>query len=329
MRYCLPVLSVLAILIAGTPAAAQEAQPPVMVEILGLRTWTRQMVEDSVAKYRPGISLADHSCAVILRDSVGFADAASSRFQVRGDTTWLALSVIEPDLRDRVRFRVYPEARPPVPEWAGLREVLEKDPQAMEPLQDPGVLLEHADSAFGRPLPDETRELRRRLRTHATARDWTLAREVILSDSSYENRAIAALVLSNFPERDSTYYLLAEGLRAKDSGASAAELVLSALTRDERRPVIPWAPAKDALSALIGGTNLFAYTKVLHVLVDTGIDPALGRELARQNPGLLLDSLGARNRYFSGAAHRFLTHIRGEDLGRDRATWEQWLSSAS
>ena len=198
----------------------------------------------------------------------------------------------------------------------------------MEPLQDPSVLLENADSAFGEPLPEETRELRRRLRAHRTARDWSLARETVLSDSSYASREIAALVLSNFPERDSTYYLLAEGLRAKDSGASAAQLVLSTIARGSPRPV-EWKPAKNALQSLVGGTNLFAYTSVLGVLVTTEIDPALGRELASRNPDLLLDFFGAQNPFLSQVTHRFLTHIRGEDLGRERSAWEQWLSSST
>ena len=113
MRLRLTVVCTLAFLVAATTAAAQEAQPKVVVEILGLRTWTRQMVEDSVAKYQPGVSLADHACAVILRDSVGFADAASMRFLSRSDTTWVALPLVEPELKDRVRFRIYRAKRPP------------------------------------------------------------------------------------------------------------------------------------------------------------------------------------------------------------------------
>lgn len=321
----LPLVSALALLLPASSAAAQDARSPVVVEILGLRSWTPRMVEDSVARFQPGISLADHACAVILRDSVGFADAAAMVFQKEGDTTWVALAVVEPDMEDRVRFRAYPERRLPAPEWADLREVLAEHPQAMSPLQHPGALFGDADAFYGRPLPGETLELRRRLRTHATERDWDLARESILSDSSDANRTVAALVLSNFPGRDSTYYLLAEGLRAIDSGASTSQMVLSAITRHAPRRV-EWSPARDALAALVGGTHLFSYTYLLEALVATEIDPALGREIAGRNPGLLLDFLGARNPFLSPVAHRFLVHVRGGDLGPERAAWEAWLS---
>ncbi len=47
-----------------------------LVEIIGLNEWTPAQVEDELARYAPGISLASSACAVILRDSIVF-DAAS------------------------------------------------------------------------------------------------------------------------------------------------------------------------------------------------------------------------------------------------------------
>lgn len=314
--------------LAPMAAVAQEADRNVtIVEILGLRSWTREMVEDSVAKYAPGVSLEDHACAAVLRNFVGFANAASIE-SARGDTTWRILPVIEPDLKHKVRFRAYAVKRPRVAEWAEIFTVLEAHPQAMNPLQHPEILLEGADTFFGSPVAPAALQLRRTIRTHASSEDWALARSTILTDSSYANRAVAALVLSNFPDRDSTFYLLTEGLRAPDHGAAAAEMVLSALVRGAGR-AIDWAPAREALEAVVGGTNLFAYNDLLHALVDTEIDPLLGRELARLNPVLLLDHLGARNPMSPRAAHRFLVHVSGHDLGRDTAAWEEWLTSAA
>lgn len=324
------ILSCLApAVLAPVAAVAQEADHNVtIVEILGLRSWTREMVADSVAKYAPGVSLEDHACAVILRDSVGFADAASISLSFGGDTTWTVLPVVEPELGELVRFRAYAVKRARLEEWSDIFEILEGDPRAMNPLQHPEVLLEGADTFFDSPVAPVALELRRTIRAHATPENWELARSTILTDSSPTNRAVAALVLSNFPDRDSTFYLLAEGLRATDSGASAAEMVLSALVRGAPRAV-DWAPARDALEALVGGTNLFAYTDVLHALVETEIDPRIGRELARLNPVLLLDHVGARNPMSPRAAHRFLAHVSGHDHGRDRAAWEEWLTSAT
>ncbi len=315
-----------ALTLAASASAAQSAQgQTTVVEIVGLQSWTRQMVEDSVAKYSPGISLADAACAVVLRDSVGFANAAVNSFSFGGDTTWMVLSVVEPELRDRVSFRAYSTRAPAIGEWADLFEILEQDRGALNALQHPEVLLGGADTLFGRAVPEGTLELRRRLHTHGTARDWELARNAILTDSSYTNRIVAALVMSNFAERDSAFHLLAEGLRSTDRGASAAEMILSVLGRGAPRP-INWRPARETLEALVGGTNLFAYGDLLDVLVATQIDPALGHGLARVNPALLLDHLGARNPSTPRIAHRFLVHVHRRDVGRDRAAWERLLA---
>jgi hypothetical protein len=315
----------LAVLLAPSALVAQEARKgTTVVEILGLRSWTRQMVEDSVAKYQPGVSLADHACAIILRDSVGFADAASMTMSMGGDTAWTVLPVVEPALRDRVRFRTFAAERPKVAAWADIFAVLERDRGSMNDLQHPEVLFGQADSMFGRPVSASTLELRRAIRRHNSARDWALARNALLHDGSPRNRAVAALVLSNFPQRDATYHLLADGLRVSDMGAGLAQMVLSAMSRHAPRRV-DWRPAEDALAALVGGTNLFMYTHVLDLLAATRVDPTLGRRLARANTVLMMDHLTARNPFSPPPARRFLVHIRGQDLG-DAAAWNAWLS---
>ncbi|HLL81830.1 MAG TPA: hypothetical protein VK420_04225, partial [Longimicrobium sp.] len=298
--------SALAIALSFAPSAlvAQDARKgTTVVEILGLRSWTRQMVEDSVAKYQPGISLADHACAIILRDSVGFADAASMTMSVGGDTSWTVLPVVEPALRDRVRFRTFTSERPRAAAWADIFAVLERDRGALNDLQHPEVLFGHADSVSGRAISASARELRRKVRRHNSARDWARARNALLGDGNPRNRLVAALVLSNFPQRDSTYYLLADGLRVTDIGAMGAQMVLSAMSRHSPRRV-DWRPAEDALTALVGGTNPFMYTEVLDVLAATRVDPALGLELARANPVLLMDHLTARNPFSPPPARR-------------------------
>lgn len=318
-----------ALLLASAAAAQQPARAgTTVVEIIGLRTWTRQMVEDSVAKYQPGVSLTDHACAVILRDSVGFANAASQGYSMGGDTSWTVLPVVEPAQRAQVRPRVYAARQPKIAEWTDLFTVLEQHPQALNYLQHPEVLVGDGTTAFGEAVPAPALELRRRLRWHRTPHDWALARAALLSDSSATNRTVAALVLSNFADRDSAYHLLAEGLRANDMGSSAAVLVLNALSRGAPRRV-NWAPARDALEALAGGTNLFAYTDFLRVLVATDIDPLLGRELARVDSHLLLSHLGAANPYSPPPVHQYLVHVgAGRDFGRDTAAWQAWLSES-
>lgn len=317
------LISLLILLLPAT-IAAQAPGSTTVVEIVGLREWTRGMVEDSLAKYAPGTSLEDRGCAVILRDSVGFADASYIRLRGFGDTAWVVIPVVEPSAAHLIRFPEYTVAAPPVEEWSDVFEVLGETLRPLAQFRTPEVVLGDADSLAGRPLSEETLRLREVLRRHDTGVDWELARNTILTDSSFHNRAVAALVLSNFPARDSAFYLLVGAIRAPDIGGSAAMTVLTALSRGAQPPS-DWSPAREALEALVGGTAIQFYPAVLDLMRAWEIDRDLGRELMRVNPELLFDHLGARNPMTPLAPHRFLTYISGTDFGRDTAAWRAWL----
>jgi hypothetical protein len=284
------------------------------------------MVADSVARYVPAVTLADAACAVILRDSVGFANAAAIHVSFgSGDTTWMVIPVVGPAQAHLVRPRQYDRREAKQERWADVFAILESDFRSPNDLQHAEVMFGGATELWGRPVAQSTLALREAIRGHDAPEDFALARTTLLSDSSLENRTVAAFVLSNFPERDERYHLLAEGLRGFDSGTAIAGMVLTALARSELARPVDWAPARAALEALAGGTNLFAYGEVLEALVATEVDRQPGVDLARVNPGLLLDHVGARNPLSRGAAHRFLVHVAGEDLGRDREAWKGWL----
>src|SRR4051812_37290313 len=99
---------------AGVPLAVQAAACPAQdiagstrastapptVEVLGLHAWTRQMLQDSVRRRRPGTEFGDAACALILRDSLHFADAAVWRFRDGS----VVLAVVEPGDSTRVRY---------------------------------------------------------------------------------------------------------------------------------------------------------------------------------------------------------------------------------
>lgn len=330
-----PPLPFALLLLAATPtlpACAQDPSPAEsveVVEILGLRDWTPQMVADSVARHAPGVTLADAACAVVLRDQVGFANAAAINVTFAdSDTTWMVIPVVEPALAHLVRPREYATREGKQDRWADVLSILEADFRSPHDLQHAKVIFGDAKRIGGQPVAESTLALRSAIRVHDAPEDFALARSTVLADSSSENRAVAAFVLSNFPERDETYHLLAEGLRGLgDSGTSMAGMVLSALARSDLARPVDWEPARDALTALLGGTNLFAYGTLLEALVATDIDRQLGADLARVNPGLLLDHVGARNPLSRGPAHRFLVHVAGEDPGPSREAWTVWLEA--
>ncbi|HEY8176041.1 MAG TPA: hypothetical protein VIF32_10130, partial [Gemmatimonadaceae bacterium] len=69
------------------------------VEVIGLERWTIAMIQDSMAKYAPGESLASHACAAVLRYKLGFADASATNylFVTPADTTeQMLVAVVEP-----------------------------------------------------------------------------------------------------------------------------------------------------------------------------------------------------------------------------------------
>ena len=325
MRSQLLTVGLVSVLL-GWPSTAptqQARSPATTLEIIGLRSWSQQMLEEAVSRFQPGISLTDAACAVVLRDSVGFANASVLRLSL-GATQWAVLTVLEPSEKHRVRFAEYSVRRPNPERWSELFGILAASPGALSPFQRPEVLVGEADSVWNAPLAEPTLQLRRALRTRTSADDYLLAESTIRSDSNAANRAVAALVLSNFRERDSAYHLLAEALRANDHGASTASMVLAALSDGAARPV-DWAPARATLDAILGGTNLFAYGDFLDLLVSTKLDPAIGRELAARHPDLLLGHLGAKNPMTPGPPHRFLVHVSGQDFGTDPSKWKPWL----
>lgn len=318
-----PVLLLLTALIPASVSAqaVSKAYGDTTVEVIGLSSWSIDELQEAVYEYAPGVSLAEHACAVVLRDSVGFADAAAI-----GMNDWMILMVVEPDRRELVRYRRAPDTDRGVrPEYEDILTIFRADRSAIQPLQHGEVLMGDATSLFGNPLPASVDSLRAAIRARSSRQDYVHAVGSILLDGNRDNRTIAALVLSNFAQQDSAWHALVEGVRTEpDFAASIATMVLGAMAETGKYRV-DWAPARDALEAILGGTNLFAYIPMLQVLVETKIDPALGRELASVNPDLLLDSAAADNPHTPVSAQAFLRYVTGEDHGSDINAWKAAL----
>lgn len=297
------------------------------VEVIGLSEWTVDRLQAAVHEYAPDVSLAGHACAIVLRDSVGFADASALRMPGRaGRPTWVILTVVEPEKAHLVRYRgTDVPAFDLRPDYTRLAEILQSDPSAAGYLQHAEVLVEGADSIFGEPIPSSVDSLRAALAELADPGDFALAVESVLRDSNRDNRTIGAMVLSNFASRDSAWYVLAEAVRTRpDHAASTAQMVMSALAKSDRYQV-DWQPAREALEAIVGGTHLFAYVPMLQILVDTRIDPVLAHELAAVNPELMLDNAAAANPITPASTQAFLRYVTGEDHGSDRTAWKRAL----
>src|SRR4051812_18305902 len=77
------------------------------VEILGLRSWTVEMLQDSLARYSPDATLDSPNIADILRAQLHFADAAVHRSEQvfdENETAQVTIAVREPGDSGRVHY---------------------------------------------------------------------------------------------------------------------------------------------------------------------------------------------------------------------------------
>jgi hypothetical protein len=316
-----------------TVCVPSEAQQVVVygdtiVEILGLRSWSPAELEAAVRRHAPNVSLASGGCTVVLRD-LGFADASVTTYSgMSGDTVWVSLRVIEPRDSSLVRYSAAGRVPLPIPDrWDAMQQQAEKEPGAIGFFQHPEVLLDGADSIYGRSVPLAAQELRTLLRSHRTEDDFVDAVRLLDSSSDMAARQLAALVLSNFLDRPASWHALVNGMRvAPDYAGTVSRMVFSAAARTGRFTV-DWSPAIESLEAIVGGTNLFSYDEILRGLVDTGIESALARTLAVRNPALMADHAASAYRMVRRPAGRFLQHAGAPDFGRDRAAWLDWIKA--
>lgn len=339
-------MSALAGLLLAAPARDAGAQvaydaPNARVEVLGLRRWTLQALQDSIRHRVPGQTLADAACMVTLRDSLHFADALVDELTYAarpGDAArhYLIIKVIEPNDAARVRWRKAPRdsftvLRPdyaavvlPVTDSLGRLAV----GRLFAPLQ-----LYGDDSATRaamiRDRPQAGREdaerLWRFLDAHRAEVDRHTAVVALSQDGAYANRMVAAAVLANFPEQDSTWWALTDALRDGNEAVRTAALV--ALHDLPSRPV-NWAPAVPSLRALLGGTNVGATQEVMELLDRTHVSGALARALLHENGNWVLTHLRAEYPGASYSAHALLVRLNdGRDLGTSDTVWARWLAA--
>lgn len=311
------------------------------MEILGLQRWTLRMLRDSVRSRVPGVELHDAACAVVLRDSLGFADASVTvhEYAPTPDAPVqrsLIIKLVEPQARQRVQWLGAPRDAYTVlrPEYAPVvLAVTDSDggfwsTRILFPLQFYGRGTDARAKAMAN-VPATVRADADRLWTFLEHRrsdaDWRRARRVLQHDGHYPNRLLAASVLASFPEHDSTWLDLTEALRDQHEWVrSAAAVVLRSFPS---RP-IDWAPRAETLRLLVGGTNVGATRDVLEVLARTDVSPTLAKQLLWQNDFWILSHLRAGDPGAAGSARALLMRLHGgKDLGPDDRAWARWIAT--
>jgi hypothetical protein len=299
------------------------------VEVVGLRRWTVEMIQDSLARYSPGVSLQDHACAAVLRYKLGFADAGSDRYD-DGGSGYVVVSVVEPQDSARVRHRNMPQDTTTVRrEWAEAADVARRWPGFFQV-----AVLEYAASTPGQeprfpPGADSAAVHRvwRFLRNHRDPRDFVRAADAISRDSSLYNRVVAAAILANFAHRDSAWWLLVDALRETDGPVRiiAATVLASAAWAQPRN--VDWGPAAPAIHSILNGTGVFELRNVMNWLPTMGADSRWGADFLAGGGEMVLSYLQAEHPPTRESAHQFLVAMRGVDLGVEVEPWRAWIAS--
>lgn len=323
------------------------------VEIIGLRRWTVGMVRDSLKKYAPNEDLDADATAANLRNLLGFADAAMSVHNVvfdEDESTIITLAVREPG--DSARVHYAPQSLDTVPqraEWRSITDPLVNDTTgrllqivAGAQLDGPSRLVvdstvrsrrfthregyeyeSPADSLAARPILDV-------LATKKTSGDFDAAVQTVATSSSGPDRAAAALILANFPERDEAWRSLLKLAIGREQARDAFVAQRALVTMSERAPrVVDWSPMASTIHEVLDGTALAALAPLATALVATGASPAQAAPYLANGGEMLTALVESDNPDIRDAGHDLLVKLRGQDLGFEPQAWRDWVRTLS
>ena len=352
------LMLVIAACAKDAPPAEPEIQPLAVIEldsnrtieIIGLRRWTPEMVRDSLQKYAPDEGLDSDAAAANLRNLLGFADAATSMHTVvfdEDDKATITVAVREPTDSARVHYAGQSlDSLPQRAEWRTLARSLTDTAGRMMQI----VAAAHLDG-LSRVVVDST--VRGRTITHRegyafespqdslatmpllaalaakkSPADYDAAVQTIESSTSAPDRAIAALILANFPDRDGAWRALlkaAVGLE-QNRDAFIAQYALVALSDRASRPV-DWSPMVGTIHQVLDGTALAALAPLAKALAATGASPAQAPGYLANGGEMLTAYVESDNPDVRDPAHDLLVKLRGQDLGFEPGPWRDWIKT--
>ena len=157
---------------------------------------------------------------------------------------------------------------------------------------------------------------------------YAKATRVLRESAGDPDRAVAALVLSRFPEHDEAWHALLV-VAVEDHqwlGAGVAEEALQVMSQRHPRHV-DWTPVSPIVRNVLDGTALGALWTVIDVLRRTGVDERQAAALLGGGGEMLTPLLESSRKDLSGAAHALLVQLHGQDLGSSPEVWRRWIAT--
>lgn len=298
------------------------------VEFIGLEQWTPQMIQ---ARLGHNSTDALHFCAADLRKKLGFPDSVVDVSR-EADKLYTVIAVVEPQYSNHVQYRPEPLMSMPTPdEWRDLLPVVEEK-TVLNNLLDYGQSIKGAIKVEKPYLPASYLDKTwwPLLRQHRSEKDYRQALKRLSDDGDYRNRVIAAMILTNFADRNEAWLALMDGVRDKNFfvNTTCYQALITLTTYVPRK--VNWAKAAPSIRHILGGTNLFAFKHVLKTLTKTKVSAKLAPVLlANGRANLLLAYLRAQHKDEKEVAHQFLIQLSGKDFGYDDKKWGVWIAGSA
>jgi hypothetical protein len=315
----------------GTAKAQIVPGPQGPVEFIGLDHWKAAAVFDTIRVLTPDRPF--HACAVVMRNELGFADAAAMGFftATAGEIHTVVVGIED---SAGVQYRETGKASVRIP--APLAALVQRGEAGIGHITGPArslhLVSENLDSA--RSMAERWGAAQESVESDwialRAANDPSLLvaiRAVVAEDSSWLKRSAAVAALANFPEHPSAWRVLIEAFRDQDARVTTTAQGVAEAFLEGESVVVEWADSEASISAVFGGTNPFAFALTLRMLTATKIDEGLGSRIARTYPRLLLGYARAQQPDLRSAAHTFLRHVSGLDHS-DPQEWARWLVAA-
>lgn len=305
------------------PSAVITAPNGTVVEVIGLRRWTVQMIQDSLDRYSPGDSITKHNCAAVMRYKLRFADASAITVSGYNASPRMVLVVREPQDSGLVKYRDLPLDSAPVhPRWGTAVKQLRRTPMTLNWIARRwrGDSLLHVGVAERA----QTDSIIQALRPFATEADRVEALRVLQADRNMESRAVAALLLLPHLQRDDSWHALLETARESDGWAKGAAFSVLRST-GAREKSVNWTPAAPTLHMLLNGSaTAFEYAAILN---STGVKASSAPTLLGGGGEMLIAFATSKTPILAQESRRLLVTLRGQDLGDDPAVWRAWVGT--